>query len=52
MTTGVAIRIATDLNLHHPTIKKFEGELHEREVLNRTRTWIVSQFNEICLENG
>jgi hypothetical protein len=41
-TLGVAIRIATDLNLHHPTAMKFQGEMHEREILNRTRLWMVS----------
>jgi len=38
---GVAIRVATDLNLHHPTAMKFHSELHEREIHNRTRTWMI-----------
>ncbi|KAH9856553.1 hypothetical protein C2E23DRAFT_865967 [Lenzites betulinus] len=37
---GVAIRIATDLNLHHPHTVKPENEQHAREMLNRTRTWL------------
>ncbi|KAF8579154.1 hypothetical protein K439DRAFT_1360225 [Ramaria rubella] len=38
---GLAIRIATDLNLHQPTSTKITSEKHEREVLNRTRTWMI-----------
>jgi hypothetical protein len=41
LSAGMAIRVATDLNLHHPTAMKFQSELHEREILNRTRTWMV-----------
>ncbi|KAI0833291.1 hypothetical protein BC628DRAFT_1424797 [Trametes gibbosa] len=37
---GVAIRIATDLNLHHPNTVKPENEQHAREMLNRTRAWL------------
>ncbi|KAG2018650.1 priB protein, variant 3 [Coprinopsis cinerea AmutBmut pab1-1] len=39
--TGLAIRIATDLNLHHvPTIKP-TSEKQEREILNKTRVWMI-----------
>ncbi|KAI0768144.1 hypothetical protein BD413DRAFT_479831 [Trametes elegans] len=37
---GLAIRIATDLNLHHPNTVEPENEQHAREMLNRTRTWL------------
>ncbi|KZT29605.1 hypothetical protein NEOLEDRAFT_1127315 [Neolentinus lepideus HHB14362 ss-1] len=37
---GLAIRIATDLNLHYPTTAKPKNELHSRELLNRTRAWL------------
>ncbi|KAI0084549.1 hypothetical protein BDY19DRAFT_970897 [Irpex rosettiformis] len=38
--TGLAIRIATDLNLHHmPTVKP-TSERHEREIMNRIRVWL------------
>ncbi|OBZ72273.1 Protein priB [Grifola frondosa] len=37
---GLAIRMATDLNLHHPNTAQFENELYAREMLNRTRTWL------------
>ncbi|EPQ52642.1 hypothetical protein GLOTRDRAFT_79762 [Gloeophyllum trabeum ATCC 11539] len=37
---GLAIRIATDLNLHHPTTAKPKNEQHARELLNRTRVWL------------
>ncbi|EIN04820.1 hypothetical protein PUNSTDRAFT_146153 [Punctularia strigosozonata HHB-11173 SS5] len=37
---GLAIRIATDLNLHHPSTAKPRNESHARELLNRTRAWI------------
>ncbi|KAI0694595.1 hypothetical protein BC835DRAFT_1274282 [Cytidiella melzeri] len=37
---GVAIRIATDLNLHHPNTAKPKNEMHAREMLNRTRAWL------------
>jgi len=39
---GLAIRMATDLNLHQPSATtKFVNEAHERELLNRTRTWLI-----------
>ncbi|KIJ37500.1 hypothetical protein M422DRAFT_781631 [Sphaerobolus stellatus SS14] len=38
---GLAIRIATDLNLHQPSSTKPTSEKHERELLNRTRTWLI-----------
>ncbi|KAI0661577.1 hypothetical protein C8Q70DRAFT_664218 [Cubamyces menziesii] len=37
---GLAIRIATDLNLHHPNTVQPQNEQHAREILNRTRTWL------------
>jgi hypothetical protein len=37
---GLAIRIATDLNLHHPNTAKPINEHHAREMLNRTRVWL------------
>jgi hypothetical protein len=37
---GLAIRTATDLNLHLPTTAKPLNENHAREMLNRTRVWI------------
>ncbi|KAI0370391.1 hypothetical protein BV20DRAFT_1074886 [Pilatotrama ljubarskyi] len=37
---GLAIRIATDLNLHHPNTVEAKNEQHAREMLNRTRTWL------------
>ncbi|KAL1949311.1 hypothetical protein VTO73DRAFT_8192 [Trametes versicolor] len=37
---GLAIRIATDLNLHHPHTVEPNDEQHAREMLNRTRTWL------------
>ncbi|KAF8198312.1 hypothetical protein K438DRAFT_1584084 [Mycena galopus ATCC 62051] len=41
--TGLAIRIATDLNLHQvPNTKAAKGnEKQERELLNRTRVWMI-----------
>ncbi|CAK5274670.1 unnamed protein product, partial [Mycena citricolor] len=46
--TGLAIRLATDLNLHQvPSSKAFikgkgvEREMNEREILNRTRVWMI-----------
>ncbi|KLO05022.1 hypothetical protein SCHPADRAFT_896598 [Schizopora paradoxa] len=40
--TGLAIRLATDLNLHQPqTGVKPVSEQHERELLNRTRVWMI-----------
>ncbi|KAF8530244.1 fungal-specific transcription factor domain-containing protein [Hysterangium stoloniferum] len=39
---GLAIRIATDLNLHQPgSSKPPTSEKQEREHLNRTRTWLI-----------
>lgn len=37
---GLAIRVATDLNLHHPITTRPKNEQHERELLNRTRVWL------------
>lgn len=38
----LAIGMATDLSLHVPSsTTKFLDERHEREILNRTRTWII-----------
>ncbi|KAI0071364.1 hypothetical protein K474DRAFT_632780 [Panus rudis PR-1116 ss-1] len=37
---GLAIRLATDLNLQHVPTTKPATERQEREILNRTRTWI------------
>ncbi|KAI9450175.1 hypothetical protein F5148DRAFT_1370891 [Russula earlei] len=39
--TGLAIRIATDLNLHILPPKKPTTEQQELEMLNRTRIWII-----------
>ncbi|KAI0048449.1 hypothetical protein FA95DRAFT_1490742 [Auriscalpium vulgare] len=39
--TGLAIRIATDLNLHQYSPKKASNEMEEREMLNRTRVWLI-----------
>ncbi|KAF5345063.1 hypothetical protein D9758_010418 [Tetrapyrgos nigripes] len=39
--TGLAIRIATDLNLHHPPATKPQDERQEREMLNRMRVWMI-----------
>lgn len=38
---GLAIRMATDLNLHVRTTTKPLNEQHERELLNRSRTWLI-----------
>ncbi|KAF7368188.1 hypothetical protein MVEN_00137900 [Mycena venus] len=40
---GLAIRIATDLNLHQVPSRKAhkENEIQARELLNRTRVWMV-----------
>ncbi|KAI5120043.1 hypothetical protein M0805_000293 [Coniferiporia weirii] len=38
---GLAIRLATDLNLHQASSAKPTSELHEREILNRTRVWMI-----------
>ncbi|KAF9256333.1 hypothetical protein L218DRAFT_975415 [Marasmius fiardii PR-910] len=37
---GLAIRIATELNLHLPPTATPQNEVHAREQLNRTRVWI------------
>ena len=37
---GLAIRVATDLNLHHPNTARPRNEQHARELLNRTRVWL------------
>ncbi|TFK93973.1 hypothetical protein K466DRAFT_593952 [Polyporus arcularius HHB13444] len=37
---GLAIRIATDINLHHPHTARPQNEQHAREMLNRTRLWL------------
>ncbi|KAF8659280.1 hypothetical protein AX16_001855 [Volvariella volvacea WC 439] len=39
--TGLAIRIATDLNLHQISNIKPQSEKQEREILNRTRVWMI-----------
>ncbi|KAJ3509576.1 hypothetical protein NLJ89_g5151 [Agrocybe chaxingu] len=39
--TGLAIRIATDLNLHQVTMTKTTSEKQEREILNKTRVWMI-----------
>ncbi|KAF8063303.1 fungal-specific transcription factor domain-containing protein [Lyophyllum atratum] len=39
--TGLAIRIATDLNLHQVSTTKPQNEKQEREILNRTRVWMI-----------
>ncbi|KAF7361496.1 hypothetical protein MSAN_01183000 [Mycena sanguinolenta] len=41
--TGLAIRLATDLNLHQvPSSKAIKGtEKQERELLNRARVWMI-----------
>ncbi|KAA1467573.1 hypothetical protein DENSPDRAFT_901490 [Dentipellis sp. KUC8613] len=37
---GQAIRMAMDMNLHHPNTAKPRNEQHAREMLNRTRAWL------------
>ncbi|KXN81254.1 Protein priB, partial [Leucoagaricus sp. SymC.cos] len=39
--TGLAIRIATDLNLHHMSNTRPKNEKEEREALNRARVWMI-----------
>ena len=34
-------RIATDLNLHQAPSNKGQNEKQEREILNRTRVWLI-----------
>ena len=38
--TGLAIRIATDLNLHLLPSTKPKTEMQERELMNRVRVWL------------
>ncbi|KAI0310027.1 hypothetical protein OF83DRAFT_1031599, partial [Amylostereum chailletii] len=38
---GVAIWIATDLNLHRFSTRKARNDLEEREMINRTRIWMI-----------
>ncbi|KAH7325153.1 hypothetical protein B0J17DRAFT_682370 [Rhizoctonia solani] len=38
---GCAIRLAMDLGLYKQGSKTYINEAHEREVLNRTRTWLI-----------
>ena len=33
-------RLAVDLNLNRPSVTKVVNDQHERELLNRTRTWL------------
>ncbi|KIJ62383.1 hypothetical protein HYDPIDRAFT_30354 [Hydnomerulius pinastri MD-312] len=39
--TGLAVRIATDLNLHQVSVTQPQTERQEREMLNRTRVWMI-----------
>ncbi|KAF9222143.1 hypothetical protein BS17DRAFT_818833 [Gyrodon lividus] len=39
--TGLAVRIATDLNLHQISMAQPQTERQEREMLNRTRVWMI-----------
>ncbi|KAG6333341.1 hypothetical protein ID866_5747 [Astraeus odoratus] len=39
--TGLAIRIATDLNLHQVPTTQPQTEKQERELLNRVRVWMI-----------
>ncbi|KAG0696615.1 fungal-specific transcription factor domain-containing protein [Suillus ampliporus] len=39
--TGLAARIATDLNLHQVSTTRPQTERQEREMLNRTRVWMI-----------
>ena len=34
-------RLATDLNLHHLSSSKPQSEKQEREILNKTRVWMI-----------
>jgi hypothetical protein len=43
--TGLAIRIAMDLNLHVPPQGTAQTERQQREILNRTRAWMLC-FNQ------
>jgi hypothetical protein len=55
--TGLAIRVAMDLNLHLPQNTKPSTEKGQREQLNRTRAWMIcynmdrstgNQFGKPC----
>ncbi|KAG8742296.1 hypothetical protein FRC10_001720 [Ceratobasidium sp. 414] len=46
---SLAIKIATDLNLHVPWQGKLTSEAQEREALNRTRTWLVCFYLTLLL---
>ena len=37
----IYFRIATDLNLHHVSTTKPTSENQEREILNKTRVWMI-----------
>ncbi|EMD31564.1 hypothetical protein CERSUDRAFT_119609 [Gelatoporia subvermispora B] len=39
--TGLAIRIATDLNLHQISTVQPKNEQHKREIWNQTRLWLI-----------
>ncbi|KAF8554878.1 hypothetical protein OG21DRAFT_1012322 [Imleria badia] len=39
--TGLAVRLATDLNLHQVSMTQPQTERQEREMLNRTRVWMI-----------
>ncbi|KAF8435322.1 fungal-specific transcription factor domain-containing protein [Boletus edulis BED1] len=39
--TGLAIRLATDLNLHQVSTTRPQSERQEREMLNRARVWMI-----------
>ncbi|KAI0031195.1 hypothetical protein K488DRAFT_12737, partial [Vararia minispora EC-137] len=58
---GQAIRMAVDMNLNHPNTAKPQNEMHAREMLNRTRTWLncfnldrstSSQYGKIAIIPG
>jgi hypothetical protein len=55
--TGLAIRVAMDLNMHLPARGKPQSERQAREALNKTRTWMIcynmdrstgTQFGKPC----
>ena len=39
--TGLAIRIATDLNLHMYSTRRARNDTEARELINRTRVWMI-----------
>lgn len=41
VSTIAVIRIATDLNLHQVSMTQPQTERQEREMLNRTRVWMI-----------